>query len=62
MVVVVVVLVVVVIVDDVVAVLNVDVVVLNVEVVVQAISKDDLRLLVMDVEFGWVVGMVVGWW
>ena len=34
------------------------VVVLNVDVVVQATSKGDLRLLVMEVEFGW----VVGWW
>ena len=29
------------------------VVVLNVDVVVQATSKVDLRLLVMEVEFGW---------
>ena len=35
------------------------VVVLNVDVVVQATSKVDLRLLVMEVEFGWVGG--VGW-
>ena len=32
------------------------VVVLNVDVVVYATSKVDLRLLVMKVEFGWVVG------
>ena len=32
-------------------------VVLNVDVVVQTTSKVDLRLLVMEVEFGW-----VGWW
>ena len=34
------------------------VVVLNVNVLVQATSKVDLWLLVMEVEFGW----VVGWW
>ena len=42
------------------------VVVLNVAIVVKAILKVDLRLLVMEVEFGWVVGGVVGyavgWW
>ena len=31
-------------------------VVLNVDFVVEATSKVDLRLLVMEVEFGWVVG------
>ena len=31
-------------------------VVLNVDVVVEATSKVDMRLLVMEVEFGWVVG------
>ena len=37
------------------------IVVLNVNVVVSAISKVDLRLLVIEVEFGWVVGWgVVG--
>ena len=35
------------------------VVVLNVDVVVQATSKVDLTLLVMEFEFGWWV--VVGW-
>ena len=34
------------------------IVVLNVDVVVQARSKVDLRLFVMEVEFGWVVGGV----
>ena len=34
------------------------IIVLNVDVVVQATSKVDLRLLVMEVEFGW-VGVVV---
>ena len=34
------------------------VVILNVDVVVQATSNVDLRLHVMEVEFGWVV---VGW-
>ena len=34
-------------------------VVLNVDVVVLATSKFDLRLLVMEFEFGWVVGR---WW
>ena len=54
--VVVVVIVVVVVVD----VVFVVVVVINVDVVVQATSKVDLRLLVMEVEFGWVVGGQ--WW
>ena len=36
------------------------IVVLNVDVVVQARSKVDLRLFVMEVEFGWVVGWVGG--
>ena len=31
-------------------------VVLNVDIVVYATSKVDLRLLVMEVEFGWMVG------
>ena len=34
---------------------------LNVDDVVQATSKVDLRLLVMEDEFGWVVGCWV-WW
>ena len=37
------------------------VVVINVDFVVSATSKVDLRLLVMEVEFGWVVGGV-RWW
>ena len=35
------------------------VVVLNVDVVIQATSKVDLRLLVMDVDFGWVVDVQI---
>ena len=36
---------------------DVDVVFVFVDVVVKATRKVDLRLLVMDVEFGWVVGV-----
>ena len=49
----------VVIVVDVVDVVFVVAVVLNVDVVVLATSKFDLKLLVMEFEFGWVVGR---WW
>ena len=38
------------------------VVVLNVVVVVLATLKVDLRLLVMEVEFGWGGVLVVGFW
>ena len=38
------------------------VVVLNVDVVVLATLKVNLRLLVLEVEFGWVVGGAGWWW
>ena len=36
--------------------------VLNIDDVVKETSKVDLRFLVIEVEWGWVVGWVVVWW